>query len=90
MPSKPAPAKSKHKSLRSVVQSVVFINRSRYVILSVNPSKGYERLTPQIRRAGEQWRQQRAAKPAIEAALQEVRKRRAVNGTTNSAGKSSS
>ncbi|OJT11389.1 hypothetical protein TRAPUB_12084 [Trametes pubescens] len=70
VPSKPAPAKSKHKSLKSVVQSVVFINRSR--------------------RAGEQWRQQRAAKPAIEAALQEVRKRRAVNGTTNPAGKSSS
>ncbi|KAI0664228.1 hypothetical protein C8Q70DRAFT_225129 [Cubamyces menziesii] len=57
-----APSKSKPKgrTLRSVVSSILFIQRSK--------------------RASEHWKQQRAAKPAIEAALQEVRKRRAANG----------
>lgn len=46
VPSKPAPAKGKHKSLKSVVQSVVFINRSRYVISPAYSSLGSECLTP--------------------------------------------
>ncbi|KAI0629314.1 hypothetical protein C8Q77DRAFT_1143253 [Trametes polyzona] len=70
LPSSPPATRAKHKTLRSVVQSILFIQRSR--------------------RAGEHWRQQRAAKPAIEAALQEVRKRRAANGVVSSSAKSSS
>ncbi|KAI0366979.1 hypothetical protein BV20DRAFT_951123 [Pilatotrama ljubarskyi] len=70
VPADPPPSKTKVRTLRSVVHSVLFIHRSR--------------------RASEQWKQQRAAKPAIEAALQEVRKRRAVNGTGVQTGKSSS
>ncbi|KAI0352396.1 hypothetical protein OH77DRAFT_1498058 [Trametes cingulata] len=62
VPTNPPPSKSKSRTLRSVVHSVLFIHRSR--------------------RASEQWKQQRAAKPAIEAALQEVRKRRAANGSS--------
>ncbi|KAI0675751.1 hypothetical protein C8Q78DRAFT_964116 [Trametes maxima] len=42
------------------------------------------------RRASEQWKQHKAAKPAIEAALLEVRKRRAASGTTPTASKYSS
>ncbi|KAI9064084.1 hypothetical protein FKP32DRAFT_1625808 [Trametes sanguinea] len=66
----PAPPKSKNRKFKSVVDSIVFIHRSR--------------------RASEQWRQHRSAKPAIEAALQEVRKQRAANNTAAAAGKAAS
>nr|VWP02273.1 Lid2 complex component lid2 [Ganoderma boninense] len=42
-----------------------------YIVLFLN----------RTRRASEQWKQHRASKPAIEAALQDVRKRRLANGT---------
>ncbi|CDO73312.1 hypothetical protein BN946_scf185008.g74 [Trametes cinnabarina] len=59
--SNPSPPKAKCRKFKSLVDSIIFIHRSR--------------------RASEHWRQHRSAKPAIEAALQEVRKQRAANGT---------
>lgn len=66
----------RRRTLRSVAYSVLFVHRTRYVLLHV----ASEQILMYARRnASEQWRQQRASKPAIEAALQEVRKRRAAN-----------
>ncbi|KAI8969366.1 hypothetical protein BD414DRAFT_503572 [Trametes punicea] len=65
IPSDLSSPRPKGRKLKSIVDSIIFIHRSK--------------------RASEQWRQQRAAKPAIEAALHEVRKRRTANGGTGTA-----
>ncbi|TBU45380.1 hypothetical protein BD309DRAFT_718225 [Dichomitus squalens] len=78
---------------RSEEKILAAVARIGFPTLSSNPAqkKGKTRTLRSVaytvlflhrtRRASEQWRQQRAAKPAIEAALQEVRKRRLVNGS---------
>ncbi|KZV68006.1 hypothetical protein PENSPDRAFT_583044 [Peniophora sp. CONT] len=64
----PSP-KAKRKTLRSVAQSVVFLQR--------------------VKRASDAWRKECEAKPAIKAALDDVRRRRAREGQSRHAGPSS-
>lgn len=72
----------KRKTVRAVALGVMFLQRARYVGLSHLPCIALIYFTASFySRASEAWRNQCAQKPAVQAALEEVRRRRIENGT---------